>query len=82
METSQGQTDIPAQIKDNQAAPIVGQRTRSVIPRWFVKTRSNRGAVTIAAIIPAMSNAAPIRPEVSSEYPSGSYREDVSPSPV
>ena len=58
---------LPAQMRDNQADAMTGHKMRTVIPRWCVKRRSKSGDVTIAAMIPDRSRAAPIRPEVVSE---------------
>ena len=56
-----------AQMRDSQQAPMIGQKVRTVIPRWCVKTRSKMGEEAIAAATPAKIRAAPIRPEVVSE---------------
>jgi hypothetical protein len=56
----ENRTSIPAQIRDNQATPIIGHKVRTATPRWWVKTRSKIGEVTIAARIPDRSIAAPI----------------------
>lgn len=60
---------LPAQMRDNQEAPMIGHSVRTVIPRWCVRTRSKMGDVARAATIPDKSRAAPIRPEVLAEYP-------------
>ncbi len=54
-------------MRDSQQAPMIGQKVRTVIPRWCVKTRSKMGEEAIAAATPAKIRAAPIRPEVVSE---------------
>lgn len=60
---------IPTQIKDNHNPAMIGTRIFAVMARCRVNTRSNNGAVIMADTIPASKSAAPISPEVLSEYP-------------
>lgn len=58
---------IPAQIRVNHPTATKGTKTLLVAAKWWVKTRSNSGAVTIAATIPLKSKQAPIKPASSAE---------------
>ena len=54
----------PAQMSASHAPPRNGQRTLTVIARWFVKTRSKSGAVTAVVTMPTSSSVAPMRPDI------------------
>jgi hypothetical protein len=58
-------------MRESQPMAIMGTSSFEVMAKWWVKTRSNKGAVMMAAAIPVRSNAAPINPLVSAEYPTG-----------
>jgi hypothetical protein len=58
-------------MRETQPAATIGTRNLTVIARWWVKTRSNNGAVTMAATMPERRRVAPINPLVSAEYPTG-----------
>jgi hypothetical protein len=58
---------IPAQIRVNHPTATKGTKTLLVAARWWVKTRSNSGAVMIAATIPLKSKQAPMKPASSAE---------------
>lgn len=58
---------IPAHINDSQAPARIGIRTFAVKAKWWVNTRSNNGAVAIAATIPDKRRQAPIKPLSSAE---------------
>jgi hypothetical protein len=68
---------LPAQIRESHATESTGTNTWMVRPRCLVRTLSKIGEVMIEAIIPASSNVAPVKPEMSSEYPYGEKYWDV-----
>jgi hypothetical protein len=49
-------------MRDSQAPATAGTKIFEVVARWWVNTRSNNGAVTIAATIPDKSRQAPKKP--------------------
>jgi hypothetical protein len=67
------QINAPAQMSDSQATAIIGTKIFTVMARWCVNTRSNSGAVTMAATIPVRSITAPMSPLMVEEYPAGAW---------
>lgn len=59
--------NIPAHMRDNHVTARMGTINLIVMARWCVKTRSKRGAVTMAATIPESRRHAPIIPLRSEE---------------
>lgn len=57
-----------AQMRASQQAAIMGAKIRAARPRWWVKTRSKRGAVIIAATMPESRSAAPCKKQNICEY--------------
>jgi hypothetical protein len=67
------QISVPAQMSDSQATAIIGTKIFMVMARWCVNTRSNSGAVMMAATIPVRSITAPMSPLMVEEYPAGAW---------
>ena len=61
-------------MSDTQHAAMIGSAHFAEIARWFVSTRSKSGLVTSAHTSPASSSVAPMKPDVSLEYPYGAWR--------
>ena len=60
--------NLPAKTSPTQHPASKGSAQRIVKARWWVKTRSNRGAVTILPINPAASNVAPCTTSVRCHF--------------
>lgn len=68
----------PAQIRLSHIPPRTGQRILQVIARWRVSTLSKTGDMIADTTRPASSSVAPIRPEISFEYPYGPCEDAIS----
>jgi len=66
-QTSDVQSTLPAQIKDNHARAVGGTNILHALANSCVNTLSKRGAVMTAARRPMSNIAAPVKPLTTSE---------------